>query len=114
MATAAVATPSHAFAHGEALQNAPTLPTTAATTAKAGVIDYTDPTTATKTKTCPITDKLEAKPPGPNQIYKQKNASYGDWRDDLARDGYVVVKGVIPKEHALAYSEEVFDYLENL
>lgn len=32
--------------------------------------------------------------------------TYGDFRDDLVRDGYCVVKGAIPKERAEGYVRE--------
>lgn len=106
MATAAVATPIHAFTEKA--------PVECVVEVSSNECDYTDPTTARKTKTCPSGLKLTPKAPGPNQLYKQKGVTYGDWRDDLIRDGYVVVKGVIPKERALAYADETFNYLENL
>ena len=37
----------------------------------------------------------------------------GDWRDDLARDGYVVVKNVIPKERAQEYQQKAFEWLKS-
>lgn len=40
--------------------------------------------------------------------------SYGDWRDDLARDGYAVVKGAIPRERADAYADSMYAWLEGL
>ncbi|CDK26256.1 unnamed protein product [Kuraishia capsulata CBS 1993] len=44
-----------------------------------------------------------------NQIYGQK---HNDWRDDFTRDGYVVIKGVIPTERALGYRKRMLDYLK--
>ncbi|KAH4215826.1 hypothetical protein HBI70_236410 [Parastagonospora nodorum] len=38
--------------------------------------------------------------------------SYGDWRDDLARDGYAVVKGAIPREKADDYANRMYSWLE--
>ncbi|KAI5200103.1 hypothetical protein E4T39_05850 [Aureobasidium subglaciale] len=38
--------------------------------------------------------------------------TYGDWRDDLARDGFCVVKNVLEKEKALKYAEDIKDWLE--
>ncbi|GAA5884857.1 hypothetical protein JCM6882_007127 [Rhodosporidiobolus microsporus] len=38
---------------------------------------------------------------------------FNDWRDDLARDGYAVVKGAIPRERALKYRQEAFAWLES-
>jgi hypothetical protein len=39
---------------------------------------------------------------------------YGDWRDDLARDGYAVIKGAIPRERADEYADAMFSWLEGL
>jgi hypothetical protein len=37
---------------------------------------------------------------------------HGDWRDDLFRDGYAVVKGVISPEKSQEYIEDMFAWLE--
>ena len=37
---------------------------------------------------------------------------HGDWRDDLFRDGFVVVKNVISPEKSQGYIEEMFSWLE--
>lgn len=42
------------------------------------------------------------------------NTTYGDFRDDLVRDGYAIVKGAIPQDRAAAYVEKMQDYLEGL
>ncbi|KAH3673221.1 hypothetical protein WICMUC_003839 [Wickerhamomyces mucosus] len=39
--------------------------------------------------------------------------SYGDWRDDLIRDGYTVVKGAIPKAKAEGYQQDIFKWLHS-
>ena len=39
---------------------------------------------------------------------------YGDWRDDLVRDGFAVIKGAIPKERAEKYADAMFGWLEGL
>jgi len=39
---------------------------------------------------------------------------YGDFRDDLVRDGYAVVKGAVPRERALKYVDAMYDWLEGL
>lgn len=109
MATAAVAVPSHAFSDPEPAQSVDVQPQPEQ--------KYDDPRTAPKTKASegyPFSAKIAPKAPGPNQLYKQKGVTYGDWRDDLVRDGFVVVKGVIPKERALEYGDAVFDFLETL
>ncbi|KAM0538736.1 hypothetical protein ACHAO7_012228, partial [Fusarium culmorum] len=63
----------------------------------------------------PTTSKpRQAKPAGPRKLFSDLNATYGDWRDDLQRDGYAVVKGAIPKERADQYGEDMMSFLENL
>ncbi|KIW12060.1 hypothetical protein PV08_09334 [Exophiala spinifera] len=37
---------------------------------------------------------------------------HGDWRDDLFRDGFAVVKGVMSPERAASYVERMFKWLE--
>ncbi|KAL2830718.1 hypothetical protein BJY01DRAFT_254526 [Aspergillus pseudoustus] len=66
-------------------------------------------TTTTQTQQPP----LQAKPPGPNKIFNQEGITYGDWRDDIVRDGYVVVKGAIPRERAEKYTSDFYSLLEN-
>lgn len=39
---------------------------------------------------------------------------FGDWRDDLLRDGYAVVKGAIPRERALNYADRMYALIESL
>jgi hypothetical protein len=52
------------------------------------------------------------KPSGPNKIFTKEGA-HGDWRDDLIRDGYYVVKGAVPKELIEKYGDDMLSYLEN-
>lgn len=40
--------------------------------------------------------------------------NYGDWRDDLNRDGYAVIKGAVPRLRADGYSDKFYSYIENL
>lgn len=42
------------------------------------------------------------------------DTNFGDWRDDLARDGYAVVKSAIPRERADNYADKMFSWLEGL
>lgn len=37
---------------------------------------------------------------------------FGDWRDQLVQDGYVVVKGVISQDKAKHYLDSMFEWLE--
>ncbi|KAH6967587.1 hypothetical protein BKA56DRAFT_530187 [Ilyonectria sp. MPI-CAGE-AT-0026] len=53
-----------------------------------------------------------AQPSGPARLFADAGATYGDWRDDLVRDGFVVVKGAIPQDRAEAYREDMLNYLE--
>ncbi|KAF6800902.1 phytanoyl- dioxygenase [Colletotrichum sojae] len=39
--------------------------------------------------------------------------SYGDWRDELLRDGYAVIKGAIPRERADGYADKMYALLES-
>lgn len=39
---------------------------------------------------------------------------FGDFRDELTRDGFAIVKGAIPREKALKYADEMHSWLENL
>lgn len=43
-----------------------------------------------------------------------KEAPFNDWRDDLVRDGYAVVKGAIPKDRTDGYVNELHSWLEDL
>ena len=44
----------------------------------------------------------------------KEEASFGDFRDDLQRDGFAVVKGAVPREKADKYAEQMFQWLEDL
>lgn len=71
--------------------------------------------TVLATKQADISPKpLVPKPAGPHKLFSEKGVTYGDFRDDLLRDGYVVVKGAIPRDRADKYGEEMMSYLENL
>lgn len=81
--------------------------------------DYASAPTATMTvsatKHADVSSKhLVPKPAGPHKLFSETGATYGDFRDDLLRDGYVVVKGAIPRERVDKYGEEMMSYLENL
>ena len=39
---------------------------------------------------------------------------YGDFRDDLNRDGYAVIKGAIPLDRARNYADAFYTYMEDL
>lgn len=46
-------------------------------------------------------------------LQENKDRHYGDWRDDLLRDGVAVVKGAIPRDRADDYADKMFSWLEN-
>lgn len=43
-----------------------------------------------------------------------QDPSYGDWRDDLLRNGYAVIKAAIPRERADGYADKMYGLLESL
>jgi hypothetical protein len=58
---------------------------------------------------------LTLRPEGLERIVIDGNdRRYGDWRDDLVRDGYAVIKGAIPRERALSYANRMYGLLESL
>ncbi|KAB8269029.1 hypothetical protein BDV30DRAFT_251775 [Aspergillus minisclerotigenes] len=68
------------------------------------------------TVTTTITASVAATAPAPENVRMRIDGSdpkFGDFRDDLARDGFAVVKGAIPRERALKYADEMFSWLEN-
>ncbi|KAI4659154.1 uncharacterized protein J4E92_003957 [Alternaria infectoria] len=46
-----------------------------------------------------------------NENTSTAQQKYGDWRDDFYEKGYVVLKGVVPKERALKYRNKMMDWL---
>jgi hypothetical protein len=60
---------------------------------------------ATQTVTAKITSSL---------FLKGEKVHYGDFRDDLIRDGVAVVKGAIPRERADNYTDQIYNWLEDL
>lgn len=58
---------------------------------------------------------LQAQPSGPNRLLcSESDKVYGDFRDDLSRDGYAIIKGAIPRERADKYADEMYSWLEGL
>lgn len=39
---------------------------------------------------------------------------FGDFRDDLARDGFAVIKRALPREQALSITNKIYKYVEDL
>lgn len=48
-----------------------------------------------------------------NQNTVDDSKVYGDWRDELFQNGYVVIKNAIPKERCNHYIEKMFQWLES-
>jgi len=67
-------------------------------------------TTVTATATQPTLHLSSS----PNALKDGATPNYGDWRDDLIRDGYAIVKGAIPRERADGYANAMYDWLEGL
>lgn len=63
-------------------------------------------TTVTETSTAPA-QSLRMRVDG-------TDPKFGDFRDDLARDGYAVVKGAVPRDRALKYADDMYSWLEGL
>ncbi|KAF9885048.1 hypothetical protein FE257_000779 [Aspergillus nanangensis] len=59
--------------------------------------------TSTKTATTPGSNRLQL---------TGKESPFGDWRDDLVRDGYAVIKNAIPRQRADGYADEMYSWLE--
>jgi len=66
---------------------------------------------STTTKTTPITLKAVE---DQRMRVDGTDAKFGDWRDNLARDGYAVIKGAIPRERADKYADQMYSWLEGL
>ncbi|KAH7346888.1 phytanoyl-CoA dioxygenase [Rhexocercosporidium sp. MPI-PUGE-AT-0058] len=50
-------------------------------------------------------------PPIVEKSFKPQNST---WLSDLQKDGYVVVRNVIPRERAIAYQQKAFDWISTL
>ncbi|KAL3471068.1 hypothetical protein BJX99DRAFT_250697 [Aspergillus californicus] len=59
-----------------------------------------------------ITEAVPAPPLNVRMHLDGKDPRFGDFRDDLARDGYAIVKDAIPKDRALKYADEMYGWLE--
>ena len=44
----------------------------------------------------------------------KEESSFGDFRDDLQRDGFAIVKGAVPREKADKYADQIYQWLEDL
>jgi hypothetical protein len=74
-------------------------------------IDLTMSTTSTTITERPGVTTLSA---SRRLILDGTDPTFGDWRDDLIRDGYAVIKGAIPRERAEKYVDAMYSWLEGL
>lgn len=61
--------------------------------------------TVTFTATAPVERRLKVDDSDP---------AYGDWRDDLVKDGYAVIKGANPAEKIEGYADRMYSLIESL
>jgi len=58
--------------------------------------------------------RLATPPPSATSFAKTRSTSkYGDFRDDFFHDGFVVIKGAVPKDRASVYQTEALNWLES-
>ena len=57
------------------------------------------------------TTRVSTETTGNSQIRLEAASS---WQEDLARDGFAVVRGAVPKERAENYTERLHEWLEGL
>lgn len=70
---------------------------------------------ATETITADSTaGSLNLKARGSRMLMDGTDPKFGDWRDDLLRDGYAVIKGAIPEDRALQYADKMYSLIESL
>lgn len=75
--------------------------------------DKSDTTMASSTATATAPSTLDIPRDGRLRV-DGTDPVYGDWRDDLIRDGYAVIKGAIPRERALDYADRMLALIESL
>lgn len=68
----------------------------------------------TSTVTSPPGTTACLKAPSGRLFSQGTDVYYGDFRDNLLRDGYAVVKGAVARERALGYASDVYQWLEDL
>lgn len=66
-------------------------------------------TTTTTTQTSAPESKVQSVPV--TSLDDSAVETFGDWRDDFFRDGYIVLKGVVPKDRAAYYRQKALDWL---
>ena len=71
-------------------------------------------TTVKPTNTPPVVEYIPTANPEHKLFTRGPDHKYGDFRDDLVRDGFAVVKGAIPRDRADNYANELYKFLEDL
>ena len=78
-------------------------------------------TTTTQTATTvkpslppPVVEYIPTANPEHKLFTRGPDHKYGDFRDDLVRDGFAVVKGAVPRDRADSYANELYKFLEDL
>ena len=68
------------------------------------------------TETMPVSTSAGVLPQKPaGRLFSEGEGKvYGDFRDDLLRDGVAVVKGAAPRDRALGTADKMFKWLEDL
>lgn len=74
----------------------------------------TTTTTAKPTLLPPVVEYIPTVNPTHKLFNRGPSQRYGDFRDDLIRDGYAVIKGAIPRERADNYAKQFHQFLEDL
>lgn len=82
---------------------------------KKTTVEYLELETQAFNKMAP--SRLATPPPSETPLIKgatvdPASISYGDWRDNFYREGYVVIKGAVPAERAANYQSEALTWLE--
>ncbi|CAI7639547.1 unnamed protein product [Penicillium bialowiezense] len=65
------------------------------------------------TITSPSSTSTRLKAPSGRLFSQGTDVHYGDFRDDLLRNGFAVVKGAVARERALGYASDVYQWLED-
>lgn len=75
----------------------------------------TTATAQTQVKVKPtVTEYIPQIKPTHKLFARGPSHKYGDFRDDLIRDGFAVVKGAVPRERAENYADQLYSFLEDL
>ena len=74
----------------------------------------TTSTTGDKTIKPTVTEFIPTIDPTHKLYTRGTEHKYGDFRDDLIRDGFAVIKGAIPRDRADNYADQLYGFLEDL